>query len=351
MMLENGGCMSKVPGLELFELIDNTKSRMQFSPDDFLNSITNGEIEDAAILPITTADIITSSDFGPLIGTDLKTAGMIAALNAISDIYAMGGTPKYAIILLQLARELIAEEKEEILIGLYEACYKEKVSIVGGHTIYGTETIAGLSVIGEPRNGFVISKHNCRLGDAIMLSKAVGTGLALRGFYHNLLDEKDYKEAINTALESNVIPDQIVNSPYTHAMTDITGFGLIGHLSEMLHGNMGARVQVDAVPILKGITLLNPLIMKTPQILANYEYASNMHHTRGHLDTMKAIALFDPQTNGPLLICMDSKFVPEAQKQGYTCIGQITASNDIVLEERTAAVERCGPNDGFNLFR
>lgn len=91
--------------------------------------------------------------------------------------------------------------------------------------------------------------------------------------------------------------------------------------------------------------------MKTPQILANYKYASNRHHIRGHIHTMKVLSLFDPQTNGPLLICMDSKLVPEAQKQGYTYIGQITASNDIVLEEGPSAIERYERSDGSNLFR
>jgi len=332
MMLENGGCMSKVPGMELFELIVSAKSKMQPSSDDFLCTLVDGQIEDAAILPITTKNIISTSDFGPLVGTDLKTAGMIAALNALSDIYAMGGIPKYAVVLLQLTKGMTTKEKEEILTGLFDACHAEKVSIVGGHTIYGTETIAGLSVIGEPYNDIVISKHGCQTGDAIMISKALGIGLSLRGYYHNLLSEKDYRKAIKVALKSNALQERTILFPHIHAMTDITGFGLIGHLSEMLSDNMGAKIQVDTVPTLKGITLLNPLIMKGTQILANYEYASNRHHICGYMDTMKVLALFDPQTNGPLLISADPKLVPKAQMQGFTCIGEITARNDIVLE-------------------
>ena len=348
-MFESGGCMSKVPGVELSELIDAAKSKMQPSSDIFLDAIANGQMEDAAILPMTTENIINTVDFGPLVGKDLRNAGMIAALNAISDIYAMGGIPKYAVILLQLANTLTSEEKEELLAGIYDACHMEKVSVVGGHTIYGAETVVGLSVIGEPYNGIVISKHNCRIGDSVMLSKAIGTGLVLRSYYHNLLDEEDYKEAIGTALKSNAIQKQLVVSPYIHAMTDITGFGLIGHLSEMLDDDMGAKIQVDAVPVLKGIASLNPLVMKSHQILANYEYASNRHYIHGHMDTMKALALFDPQTNGPLLICMDRKLVPEAQKQGYTCIGQITAGNDIILDESVSSAERFESNDESNL--
>lgn len=339
-MLESGGCMSKVSGVELCSLINNARLQEPSLSDAYLTAIADGQIDDAAILPIATEKIISTVDFGPPVGKDLKVAGMIAALNAISDIYAMGGVPKYAMIILQLAKALTTEEKKEILSGLYSACFSEKVFIVGGHTINGAETVAGLAVIGEPRKDVVIAKHSCKIGDIIMLSKAIGTGMALRGYYHGLLKEETYEEAIQIALKSNSMTDEIIVSPYIHAITDVTGFGLIGHLSEMLDNDMGAKIHLNDVPLLNAVLTLDPFVMKNHQIVSNYEYASNKHRIHGYTDDMRVLALFDPQTNGPLLICVNQKLVQEAQKQGFTYIGEVTAGNEIILDNNTSAVEK-----------
>lgn len=329
MMCENGGCMSKLSGNQLIDLIYNAKDMANIGTGAFALQ----EIEDCAVVPVSKHDVLCTTDFGPLVGKDLFIAGKIAALNSISDIYAMGGIPKYALVLLTLDKLLDFEEKEEILAGIYSACHEEKVVVVGGHTIYGKENLAGLSVIGETRNGRYISKKTCQVGDAILVSKPLGTGLALRGYYHGFLSEEQYQEAIDVLLKSNIVDDCVLDSPYTHAMTDITGFGFLGHLAEMLGASKGARIYLNRITYLKSLKSLFANVMINDYISNNYEYASESHRIKSKLDNIKKLVLFDPQTNGPMMICADKKLVSEVKDLGYSYVGEVTETNEIELIE------------------
>lgn len=329
MMCENGGCMSKISGNQLIDLICNAKDLANIES----NSFTIQQIEDCAVVPISSGEALYTVDFGPLVGKDLYIAGKIAALNAISDIYAMGGTPKYALVLLSLDNQLDIQEKETILAGIYSACKDENVAVVGGHTIHANETLAGLSVIGEVGNNRVLKKKTCQIGDAIFISKPLGTGLALRGYYHGLLDDEQYQEAINVMIKSNVVDDMIVNSPFVHAMTDVTGFGFLGHLAEMLGNSRGARIYLNQIAYLESIKNMRSDVMINNYILNNFDYASKNHRIKSELDNIEKLAVCDPQTNGPILICADKKMISELQKFGYFYIGEVTDTTEIILIE------------------
>lgn len=331
-MCENGGCMAKASGRSLADLLCRASAVAQVQSDPFLSKLVNESIDDCAILPIQTHEILHTTDFGPLVGKDPFIAGEIAAMNALSDIYAMGGIPRYASVILQLAVDLTATEKEHILAGIFSACHAEGVNIVGGHTIDSTETIIGLSVIGEPRDKIILTKQGNQIGDMIVISKPIGTGLVLRGYYHGLLEEQMYNEAISTARSSNIVAMELLASSHTHAMTDITGFGLVGHLSEMLGCKKGARLYLSAVPYLRGIYQLSATAMTNDYITNNYDYAANSHRIKADMTDIRAVALFDPQTNGPMLLCIGKELLPTAQRLGFTCIGEVTEPTEIVIE-------------------
>lgn len=332
MMCENGGCMAKVSGNSLINLLFKASTAAQVQSDPFLSKLVGETVDDCAVLPIQTHKVLHTMDFGPLVGKDPFVAGKIAAMNAISDIYAMGGIPQYASVILQLAVDLTETEKEYILTGIFSACRTEGVNIVGGHTINSAETIIGLSVIGEPRDEVILTKQGSQTGDIIVMSKPLGTGLVLRGYYHGLLGEQMYDEAIATALSSNAVAKELLVSCCTHAMTDVTGFGLAGHLSEMLGHEKGARLFLSAIPYLSGVYQLSAAVMTNEYITSNYDYTANFHRIKADLTDIRAVALFDPQTNGPMLLCIGRELLPTAQRLGFTCIGEVTEQTEIVIE-------------------
>lgn len=324
--------MAKISGNKLTDLIYKANSAAQVQSDPFLSGLASGVVDDCAIISIQGKKFLHTTDFGPLVGKDPFIAGKIAALNAISDIYAMGGTPQYASVILQFASNLPETEKEHILTGIFDACHAESVNIIGGHTINSTETIVGLSVIGEPGDGPILMKQGCQTGDALVISKPIGTGLLLRGYYHGLLGEQMYDEAIAAALSSNAVAKELLNSGCIHAMTDVTGFGLAGHLSEMLGGKNGARIFLSDVPYLSGVHQMNAAVMMSNYITDNYAYAANSHRIRADLTDIRAAALFDPQTNGPMLLSIGRELLSMAQKLGFACIGEVTGQTEIVAE-------------------
>lgn len=332
-MCENGGCMSKVEGEQLFNLIYMAKEIAGNKESNGVAMI-NEQAEDCAVIPFGKKELLFSADFAPPVGDDLFIAGEIAGLNAISDIYAMGGIPKYALALLTLDTSLLIQEKEKILAGLYYICDKENIEIVGGHTINGNETIIGLSVIGESRNDRVLYKQNCHVGDALMISKPLGTGIILRAYYLGLLDKTQYQCAIDTMLQSNLIDNVILDSSLTHAMTDITGFGFVGHLSEMLGENKGANIYLNDVPFVEGINGLNIDIMLNDYIKNNYDYVEKNHKIKCTMEDIKKLALFDPQTNGPILISVDKEFVSNAKKMGFIYVGDVIDVAEIVIRDK-----------------
>lgn len=330
MICENGGCMSKIPGEKLFDLIRSAKDEAGLSDCSDLNLISVGTIEDCAVLHLETETILYSMDFGPLIGDDEYTAGVASVLNALSDIYATGGKPEYALVSIVINKELSNNYAKKILEGVYATCSQENVKVVGGHSIYGKENLVGLSVIGKAPYGRILHKQGGKIGDKIWITKPLGTGLVLRGYYHKIMNKVHYNEAMSVILKSNRISSNIVKSPEIHAMTDITGYGFIGHLSEMLERNQGAVIWLNSVPFLSAISQLSPVFMKNDYIMNNFHYASDRFRVRVPLCTIEEVALFDPQTNGGLIIIASpSKSLAE---EGFYCIGEIIDDSSIQIK-------------------
>lgn len=317
-MCENGGCLAKVGGSELTRLIGELFG--DFSP------------EDSSLFTVDGVNMLFNLDFGPLVGDDPYNAGVIAAHHAISDIYVSAGTPKYAAIMLQIAQDVTYGQTKAILAGIKDVCKAEDIAILGGHTIRSETSVVGLSVIGQANEAYLNrSKKQCVVGDKLMMQKKLGTGIATRAYFHKILDKEAYAEAVDSLTTSNSSALKAYAAVPVHACTDVTGFGFLGHLSEMLSGGMGAVIYQDNIKVFDCISALNPGAFFTSFINDNINYVLRTKKCEIEFDTIETLALVDPQTNGPVLLAVASENVEELEKLGYYVIGEITDSNSIEL--------------------
>lgn len=323
--------MSKVPGERLFELIANAKEIIRNNCNMLIDPMQNDSVEDCAIFQLGSSIVLYSTDFGPPVGEDPYTAGRISALNAISDIYATGGKPEYALVMLSIGKNISNSDAEKILAGVYATCANEKVMVVGGHSIESEETLIGLSILGIDAYNRIIRKQGSKIGDKIWITKPLGTGLVIRGYYHKILDKNDYNEMLDVVLKSNYITPNLIKSLDIHAMSDITGFGFIGHLTEMLGKNQGARINLNNIPFLQSIEKCLPPAMTNRYIINNYTYAASNKEVSVKIDSMKKLALFDPQTNGGLIIITSSDMILPSKQ--YFCVGEVIGSSEILMVE------------------
>lgn len=317
-MCENGGCLAKVGGSELTRLIGELFG--SFSP------------EDSSLFSIDGANMLFNLDFGPLIGDDPYQAGQISALHAISDIYVSAGTPKFAAVMLQIAEEVSYGQTKAILAGIKDVCERLNIRILGGHTIRNESSVVGLSVIGSANENYLNrSKKQCVVGDKIMLSKKLGTGIATRAYFHKLIDKEAYSEAVESMLEPNAGVLDVFSAVPVHACTDVTGFGLLGHLSEMLSAGMGAAIDPERVRVFDCIKELRSGSVFTSFINDNINYVLRTKNCEIDFDSVETIALVDPQTNGPVLLTVAPENAAEVEKHGFFEIGVITDTDSIEL--------------------
>ena len=317
-MCENGGCLAKVGGSELTRLIGGLFG--DFSP------------EDSSLFTVDGVNMLFNLDFGPLIGDDPYNAGVISAYHAISDIYVSAGTPKFASIMLQLAPDITFGQTKAILSGIKDVCEKENIKILGGHTIRSETSVVGLSVIGTANEAYLNrSKKQCVIGDKIMLSKKLGAGIATRAYFHKIIDKETYSEAVDSMLLSNSNVLDVFAAVPVHAATDVTGFGLLGHLSEMLSAGMGAKIYEDGIKVFDCIAPLQSGAFFTSFINDNINYVLRTKKCDIDFDTIETLALVDPQTNGPVLLAVAPENVAEAEKHGFYVIGEITDTNSITM--------------------
>jgi selenide,water dikinase len=311
----NGGCLAKLGGVDLAALLSG--------PAGFLP-------QDAALVPLEAGGVLFSADFGPPVGDDPFRAGQVAALHAFSDLYVSGALPKAALVLLSLGPDTAPDHARTMLEGVYQVFAGEKVQAAGGHTIRGAELLLGLSVIGEPQNP-PGTKRNCRAGDLLLISKPLGTGLALQAAYHGLLPPGAMEAVYGVLLVSNKIA--LWAGRYARALTDITGFGLLGHLSEMLEDFQGARIHLDRIPLIEGIRGLSSTALQSKYTQDNLDYARRFHPLDLRCDRIEKLALLSPETNGPVLAAADREQAALLEEGGFIPIGHITDHHAIVVEE------------------
>lgn len=261
--------------------------------------------DDAAVWQVddNTCVIATTDFFMPMVD-DPYDFGRIAATNAISDVYAMGGKPIMALAILGMPVDKIPVEMvREILKGGAAVCGTAGIPVAGGHSIDCPEPVYGLAVIGTCHPSQVRRNSGARPGDVLILTKPIGVGIYSAAIKKGALSPTAYQEMIETTTTLNRIGAELGKDEDVHAMTDVTGFGVLGHALELARGSkLSVVLQADAIPLLKEAAELSEKGFVTGASHRNWaSYADDvvlpveMPESRRHL-------LSDPQTSGGLLV-------------------------------------------------
>jgi selenide,water dikinase len=300
-LAHGGGCGCKLAPSVLEELLAGQPRTAAFAP--LLVGTETGD--DAAVWQVdeTTCVIATTDFFMPMVD-DPRDFGRIAATNALSDVYAMGGRPIMALAVLGMPIDkLPAATARAILEGGAEICAEAGIPVAGGHSIDAPEPIYGLVAIGLCRPEEVRRNAGARPGDALILTKGIGVGIYSAAIRKRALSGEGYAEFIASTTQLNRIGGSLGQDPQVHAVTDVTGFGLLGHALEMARG-AGATlvIDADAVPLLAQAEALAREGRVTGASGRNWaSYSQAVALPEGMPEWRRQI-LTDPQTSGGLLI-------------------------------------------------
>ena len=250
--------------------------------------------------------LIQTVDFFTPIVDDPYWFGQIAAANALSDVYAMGGVPKTAMNLVGFPLgEMDISILREILQGGIDKIKEAGAVLVGGHSVEDPELKYGLSVTGFIHPGRVLTKNNLKAGDKLILTKPLGTGIINTAIKGGLASPEVIERVTRLMAELNRKPAEIMDHFPVHACTDITGFGLVGHLAEMVIGSgCGIRLQGDLIPVIPETLEYCQMGFVPAGAYRNREFRACMTEFAFTVDRLMQDILFDPQTSGGLLICV-----------------------------------------------
>ncbi len=261
--------------------------------------------DDAAVYQINDAEaIVATTDFFMPIVDDPFDFGRIAATNAISDVYAMGGTPLFALAIVGMPLKKVSEETiARILEGGEAVCRAAGIPVAGGHSIESAEPIYGLAVIGHVHLENIKRNNGAKPGDKIILSKPLGVGIYSAALKKGVLSAAEYSGLLAVTTQLNRPGAVLGCLPSVHALTDVTGFGLLGHLWEVCHASgVGARLDWPRLPMLPSVLALAESGAVTGASARNWaSYGAHVELADVLSEAEKAL-LTDPQTSGGLLI-------------------------------------------------
>jgi selenide,water dikinase len=307
---KGGGCGCKIAPSVLQQIVQTQNK------DVFQNLLVGNESsDDAAVyrLDNETAVISTTDFFMPIVD-DAFDFGRIAAANSISDIYAMGGTPMMAIAILGWpVSKLPAEEAQKVLEGARAICREAGIPIAGGHTIDSSDPIFGLAVTGTVALKNLKKNNTAKAGDLLFLTKRIGVGLLATAIKRGVLQPDHYSPLLRQMTTLNSIGKVLGELGSVHAMTDVTGFGLLGHSIEMAEGSgLSAEISYSALQRLDGVEEYIKLRTVPGATARNWSSYSNKVQFDKEINVEEARELLpDPQTNGGLLIAISAKGVEE----------------------------------------
>jgi selenide,water dikinase len=263
--------------------------------------------DDAAVYAIDDKNaVISTTDFFMPIVDDAFDFGAIASVNAISDVYAMGGRPLLAIAILGWPIDkLDSALAGDVLRGARDACARAGIPLAGGHSIDAPEPIFGLAVTGLIERSRIRSNNLAKVGDELYLTKPLGIGILTTAQKRGLLQDDDFKVVRNVMLELNDIGAELSAIDAVHSMTDVTGFGLLGHLIEMCEASgVSAQLQFENVPKLEPLPRYIAERCIPGGTSRNFEsYGEKV----GAMTDEQRVVLCDPQTSGGLLVAVDPK--------------------------------------------
>ena len=328
------GCGCKISPKVLNSILAECKTEF---PDPFL-LVGNSTLDDAAVYDIGNNQVIISTtDFFMPIVDDPYDFGGIASVNAISDIFAMGGTPLMAVaILCWPINKLSPEIAGQVIEGAKQACARAGIAIAGGHSIDGPEPIFGLAVTGIAQKDQIRLNCSATIGCELYLTKPLGIGILSTAQKQGKLLEEDRLTARNLMLTINTIGKELGTLSEVKAMTDVTGFGLLGHLAEMCEGSgLSAEINSQRVPKIANIEYYMGHKTFPGGTFRNFD--SYGHKISPMTDDQKHL-FCDPQTSGGLLVAVTPEgkesFLEIASRYGLQpeSFGKIKRKGEFVVE-------------------
>ncbi len=297
------GCGCKIAPADLERILENART----DTNDPSVLIGNNTSDDAAVIDIGDGRaLVTTTDFFMPIVDSAIDFGRIAAANAISDVYAMGGSPITAIAILGWPLEQLgAALAGEVLNGARAVCEEAGISLSGGHSIESREPFFGLSVTGIIDQRHIKSNIGAKPGDVLFLTKPIGVGILTTALKRGLLDDTTLSAAVSSMSSLNTIGVRLGSIAGVTALTDVTGFGLLGHLIEMCEGSgVSANVDFANVPLIEE-QVLNELLAKFVMPDNTMRNFKAFNEKVSKLNARKLQLLCDPQTSGGLLIAVN----------------------------------------------
>jgi selenide,water dikinase len=295
------GCGCKIAPKVLDEILLNNGKL----PDEKL-LVGNDSKDDAAVYDLGNGQaLVSTTDFFMPIVDDPFEFGKIAAANAISDVYAMGGKPLMALAVLGWpVNKLSPTVAQRVIAGGVSVCQEAGIPLAGGHSIDSPEPIFGLSVSGLVNTSNLKRNNTAREGDILFLTKPIGVGIFSTALKRGRLKEEHYMPLIQQLTALNSIGEALGYNPAVHAMTDVTGFGLLGHLLEMTEGSgLTAEIEYNLIPALEGIAYYLKERIVPDSTFRNWSSYGDKVGFDKTVPVMDAFNLLpDPQTNGGLLI-------------------------------------------------
>lgn len=307
------GCGCKIAPAVLQEILKSSFA----IPDNDKLLVGNDSNDDAAVYLINDDQaLITTTDFFTPIVDDAFLFGQIAAANAISDVYAMGGNPIVAIAILGWPVDTLPTSlAQQVIEGARKTCATANIPLAGGHSIDSKEPIFGLAVNGILHPSQLKRNNTAEVGDHIFLTKPLGTGILSTAQKRKLLKAEHYEEWIAQLTQLNTLGTTLGKMNWVTAMTDITGFGLIGHAYEMATGSgLSVELFYDKIPILESAKAYAAQRIIPDATYRNWNaYNAQVQFATG-VNVMEAFNILpDPQTNGGLLIAVKETALTEME--------------------------------------
>ncbi len=301
-LAHGGGCGCKLAPAVLQSILKGMPATAAFS-NLMVGTDTS---DDAAVWRLNDSQaLVATTDFFMPVVDDPFDFGRIAATNALSDVYAMGGTPILALAIVGMPIDRLSPETiRAILEGGASVCAEAGVPVAGGHSIDSVEPIYGLVALGLVHPDKVLTNRTARAGDVLILTKALGVGVLSAAFKQARLDAAGYAALIASTTQLNAVGRELADSPGVHAVTDVTGFGLLGHALEICRGSgLAAEVGADP-PLLPGVEALAKAGVRTGASTRNWDSYGESVRVASDLAAWKRDLLTDPQTSGGLLIAV-----------------------------------------------
>jgi selenide,water dikinase len=295
------GCGCKISPSVLDSILQSDSKKTFFSG----LLVGNESRDDAAVFDLGDGTcIVSTTDFFMPIVDDAFTFGSIASVNAISDVYAMGGEPLMAIAILGWPINKIAPAvAQQVLEGSRAVCAQAGIPLAGGHSIDCPEPVFGLAVTGKVRKDNLKRNDSGRRGGLLYLTKSLGIGIVTTAQKKGIVQEAHLKEAIDTMLTLNKLGAALGSLSYVSALTDVTGFGLLGHLSEVCAGSgLSAEIEFEKVP---RFSFLESYIEQNSMPGGTTRNWQSYGDRISPLTEFQKAILADPQTSGGLLVAVD----------------------------------------------